>query len=511
MADLYVDGNQQEGFIHPELYGQFSEHLGRGIYQGIYVGEHSEIPNINGMRKDVVDALKEMKVPVLRWPGGCFADEYHWKDGVGPVADRKRIVNVNWGGVVEDNSFGTHEFFELCRQLGCKSYINGNVGSGTVQEMEEWIEYMTFEGESPMSDMRKKNGREKPWKVDYFGIGNENWGCGGNMTPQYYANLYRRYQTFVRNYNPDHCIFKVCCGANVDDYEWTDEVMKTCAYKVPKHLHCFMDGISLHYYTIPGDGWNAKGSATEFTEDEYYTTLHKTKRMEELIKNHTNIISRYADPDQVGLIVDEWGCWYDVEPGTNPGFLYQQNSMRDAIVAAINFDIFNHNCKVVRMANIAQTVNVLASSILTEGSDMILTPTYYAFHMYRYHQGAQLVHSYLSGNSEIGTTDENRIAKLTQSVSRSEDGILNLTISNVSTDKEEQVKVHFADAADLKVVEARILAGDMDAHNTFEQHDMVTEQDFTKYQRQGSDLVITMPACSIVLLRVEGAADGKDR
>ena len=256
MAKLFINEKKQKGHINPEIYGHFSEHLGRCIYEGLYVGENSEIPNIHGMRKDVVDALKDMKIPVLRWPGGCFADEYHWKDGIGPKESRKKMVNTNWGGVTEDNSFGTHEFFELCEQLGCKTYINGNVGSGTVQEMSEWIEYMTFDGVSPMAELRKQNGHEKPWKVDYFGVGNENWGCGGNMTPEYYGNLYRRYQTFVRNYAGNGPIQKICCGANSGDYAWTKDVLATCYMApAPEHAHGFMEGLSLHYYTLPEDDW----------------------------------------------------------------------------------------------------------------------------------------------------------------------------------------------------------------------------------------------------------------
>ena len=286
MAKLYINEKNQKGHINAEIYGNFSEHLGRCIYEGLYVGENSEIPNTNGMRNDVVAALREMKLPVLRWPGGCFADEYHWMEGIGPKESRKKMINTNWGGVIEDNSFGTHEFFELCEQIGCKTYINGNVGSGTVQEMSEWIEYMTFDGVSPMAELRKKNGHEKPWKVDYFGIGNENWGCGGNMTPDYYANLYRRYQTFVRNYKKDEHIFKICGGPNVDDTYWTEHVLKTCYENAPEGSHGFMDGLSMHYYVHP-EGWEQKGSATEFDEKTWYKTLWKALYIEDLIKMHT--------------------------------------------------------------------------------------------------------------------------------------------------------------------------------------------------------------------------------
>lgn len=262
MAKLVIDANRKLSKINKEIQGQFSEHLGRCIYEGLYVGENSDIPNVNGMRTDVVEALKNIKVPVLRWPGGCFADEYHWKDGIGPKESRKKMINTNWGGVVEDNSFGTHEFFELCRQIGCETYINGNMGSGTVQEMSEWVEYMTFDGVSPMADLRAENGHEKPWTVDFFGIGNENWGCGGNMNPEFYGNMYRRYQTFVRDYDGNKKIRKIACGANSDDYEWTQEVMKACFRRISPQQHGMMDGLSLHYYTVP-ETWDHKGSATE--------------------------------------------------------------------------------------------------------------------------------------------------------------------------------------------------------------------------------------------------------
>ncbi len=327
-----------------------------------------DIPNVNGMRTDVVDALKEMKIPVLRWQGGCFADEYHWMDGIGPK-EKKKMINTHWGGVVEDNSFGTHEFFELCRQLGCKTYVNGNLGSGTVREMSEWVEYITFNGVSPMADLRKENGHEDPWTIDYFGVGNENWGCGGNMRPEHYADEYRRYQTYVRNYAGNQPINKICCGPNVDDYEWTKKVMATCFDHCDPKLHGLMDGLSLHYYTLPEteDDWNIKGSATKFTEDIFYQTLKRGYFMEELINRHGAIMDEY-DPDKnIGLIVDEWGIWSDVEPGTNPGFLYQQNTMRDALVAGMTLNIFNKHSDRVKMACIAQLINVLQSVMLTDG------------------------------------------------------------------------------------------------------------------------------------------------
>ena len=377
MDKYLINPNHKISKINKDIYGHFAEHLGRCIYEGIYVGENSKIPNVNGMRIDVVNALKDMGIPVLRWPGGCFADEYHWKDGIGDKANRKKMINTHWGGVVEDNSFGTHEYFELCRQLGCDTYINGNVGSGSVKEMNEWVEYMTFDGVSPMAELRKQNGSEKPWKINYFGVGNESWGCGGNMDPEYYGCLYKRYNTYVRDYNSNNKIKRIACGPNVDDYHWTREVMD----KVKHHAQ----GISLHYYTIPGDTWEHKGSATEFDTKEYYKTLAKAYRIEELINNHIAVMNSVNPQQWVNLVVDEWGTWYDVEPGTNPGFLYQQNTMRDAMVAALTLNIFNKHSDRIMMANIAQTVNVLQAMILTDAQKMVLTPTYYVFKMFKEH------------------------------------------------------------------------------------------------------------------------------
>ena len=500
MATLYINEKKKKGRIEPEIYGHFSEHLGRCIYEGLYVKEDSGIPNKNGMRTDVVEALKEMQIPVLRWPGGCFADEYHWKDGIGPKETRKRMINTHWGGVVEDNSFGTHEFFELCEQLGCKTYVNGNVGSGTVQEMSEWVEYMTFDGVSPMAQLRKENGHEKPWKVDYFGVGNENWGCGGNMTPEYYANLYRRYQTYVRHYDSAAPIQKICGGPNVDDTNWTKKVLDTC-YASPNNpsAHGFMDGLSLHYYVHPG-GWDKKGSATDFDEKTWYLTMEKALYIEELINMHSRIMDEFDPEKKIGLMVDEWGCWFDVEPGTNPGFLYQQSTMRDALVAAGSLNIFNRHCDRVKLACIAQMVNVLQSVVLTEGDKMILTPTYHVFHMYRHHQGAQLLDSELAGTETAGA-GESSVPALQESVSMQEDGTVIVTIANMSVEKSYPVDLIFMEKKP-ESTEARILTNEMHAKNTFEEPDVVKEEDFDGVTLTERGASFTIPACSVVSLRL---------
>ncbi len=501
MAKLYINEKKKKGHINPEIYGHFSEHLGRCIYEGLFVKKDSGIPNINGMRTDVVEALKDIQIPVLRWPGGCFADEYHWMDGIGPKKNRKKMINTHWGGVLEDNSFGTHEFFELCRQLGCKTYINGNVGSGSVKEMSEWVEYMTFDGISPMADMRRENGHDKPWRVDYFGIGNENWGCGGNMTPEYYGNLYRRYQTYVRHYGKAAPINKICGGPNADDDNWTKKVLETC-YASPhpeNDFHGFMDGLSLHYYVHPG-GWDNKGSATDFDEKTWYQTMDKALYMDKLIRLHGAIMDQYDPEKKIGLIVDEWGTWYEVEPGTNPGFLYQQNTMRDALVAALTLNIFNKHCDRVKMACIAQMVNVLQSVILTEGDKMLLTPTYHIFRMYKDHQGAELVESFLTEEETTGM-EEYEMPALQESVSMKEDGSILVTLANLSVSDRHFVEIVFAKKKP-KEVKAEILNGEIHAHNTFEEPEKVKGKAFEDFAVTDEGISFIIPACSVISLHV---------
>lgn len=465
--------------ISKYIYGHFAEHLGRCIYEGIYAGEDSSIPNVNGMRTDVVEALKNIKIPVLRWPGGCFADEYHWKDGIGPKENRKKIVNTNWGGVTENNHFGTHEYFELLRQLGCDAYINGNVGSGTVQEMQEWIEYMTMDGESPMANLRRKNGHDAPWKVKFFGVGNESWGCGGNMRPDYYADEYRRYQTFVRQYGKDK-IYKIACGPNIDDYNWMDRVMAIAAP--------FMDGISLHHYALTG-AWEDKGPALDFEESQWWSLLKSAKKMDELITKHSTIMDKYDPDKRVSLIVDEWGSWLAVEPGTNPGFLYQQNTIRDAMVAALTLNIFHKHADRIHMANIAQTVNVLQAMILTEGDKMVKTPSYHVFDLYKVHQDADLVASY---------GDESETLSYTVS---KKDGVISISVCNYSLTETQTLDVagEFGDT----IAEARYITADkVDAHNDFEHPENITIKDFDGAKLVDSQLSITILPMSVATVRI---------
>ncbi len=481
---VYVHLDQTGPQINPEIYGHFAEHLGRCIYGGIYVGEKSTIPNVRGFRSDVIQALKELEVPVLRWPGGCFGDTYHWRDGLGPRETRPSIVNVYWGGVTEDNSFGTHEFLDFCELIGAEAYINLNVGSGTVQEASEWVDYITSANESPMTKLRKENGRSTPWNVKYFGIGNENWGCGGNMTPEYYADLFRQFSTYCRG-----DIYRIAGGPNVDDYNWTRVLMeKTKGYP------WLIQGLSLHNYTLP-EGWNNKVSATKFDETGWMHTMQQSMRTDQLITRHSAIMDQYDPAKRIGLVVDEWGTWFQVEPGTNPGFLYQQSSLRDALVASIHLNTFNQHADRVKMANIAQMINVLQSVILTENEKMVLTPTYYVFKMYKVHQGATLLP--LNFQSPEYQLNGEKIQALNASASI-KDGVINLTIANLDPNQDHEIVLNLS-ADGYRNTTGEIITGtNMQDFNDFGQAEKVSLKPFKTPALKNNQLKVIIPAKSVV-------------
>lgn len=488
MKKLTIHQNKTLSHINKEIYGHFSEHLGKCIYDGIYVGENSDIPNKNGVRQDVIDALKEIKIPVLRWPGGCFAEEYHWMDGIGKKDERPVRINTCWGGVEETNHFGTHEFFNLCEELGCEAYLAANMSGGTVWEMQSWIEYITYDGNSELALLRKKNGREKPWKLKYVGVGNENWGGGGNMRPEFYADEYRKYQTFCKDYSGNR-LLKIACGAGDGDYNWTKTVIESIRRSNPY-------GISLHHYCIPTGKWDKKGSAKSFSDEEYLYTVKDAMLMDELVKKHGYIIKGLENKNNpIALIVDEWGVWCDVEEDTNPAFLYQQNSMRDAIVAALTLNIFNKNSDIVKMANLAQTVNVLQSVILTDKKQMLKTPTFYVFKMFAPHQENELVDSYLENEAL-----PNGIDSLTHSVSVNKDGELVVTLCNASLDTEQEIEFDFDGSREYQVESCEILTSKKEDYNSFECKDKVISKPYDNYQKENGKLTLMLPAISVVSL-----------
>lgn len=478
--------------IDKHIYGHFSEHLGRCIYDGFYVGEqNTTIPHRDGVRLDVVDALKKLKIPNLRWPGGCFADTYHWKDGVGPKADRPSIVNTWWGGVTENNSFGTHDFLNMCELIGTEPYLSANVGSGTVQELAEWIQYTNFDGSSPMSDWRKANGREKPWSVKYWGIGNEAWGCGGNMTAEYYANVYRQYATFMTGWN-NTTLFRIASGANSNDYHWTEVLMRD----IP---HRLLDGVALHHYSVID--WNKKGSATAFSEQEYFSTLKQALQMEELVTKHSAIMDKYDPDKKVALVVDEWGGWYDVEPGTNPGFLYQQNTIRDAMLAGVTLNIFNNHSARVRMANLAQTVNVLQAVILTNETKMLLTPTYHVMEMYNVHQDATLLP--VTFTSSDYTLGNDKLPAISASASKDDKGVVHISLVNIDPKQANEINLVLEEKKYATVTGRILTATKIQDYNSFEKPDAIKPVIFKDAKLKGNTVSIKLPARSVVVLELK--------
>ena len=489
---LVLVANHPGPVISKDIYGHFSEHLGNCIYGGLWVGPDSKIPNTYGIRNDVLFALREIKVPNLRWPGGCFADTYHWKDGIGPKEKRASIVNTNWGGVTEDNSFGTHEFMKLTELLGCDAYINGNVGSGSVKEMAEWIEYLTSDAVSPMTNLRKENGRDKPWKVKYFAIGNENWGCGGNMTDEFYANTMKQYSTFLGNYSGNQ-LYRVACGPSDYNFAWTETLMKDAGTRA------MFQGLSIHYYSVV-DGWGFKGSATKFDEREWFETMRLNLQMDFIIKGHAAIMDRYDPQKSKGLVVDEWGNWFNVEPGTNPGFLYQQNSMRDAVTAAIHLNIFNQHADRVKAANIAQMVNVLQSVILTKDDKMVLTPTYWVFKMFRVHQEAKLLN--LDIRCEDYVYGDKRIPAISASASVDKDGKVHISLANLNPNKSITITCPVIGESFKTVTGEVLTAKEMNSFNSFESPETVKPAAFNGFTLKDGILSIVMPSKSVVVLEL---------
>ena len=490
---VVVNVDLAEHQISKHIYGHFSEHLGRCIYGGFYVGEDNQlIPHQKGMRKDVVAALKKLEIPNLRWPGGCFADTYHWKDGIGPKDERPTIVNTWWGGTTEDNSFGTHEFLELCQQLDTEPFISGNIGSGTVQELSDWIQYTNAGHESPMSKLRTENGRKEPWSVKYWGVGNEAWGCGGNMRAEYYADLYRQYATYMNTAAKGSQLYRIAAGGYSDNVAWTEVLMKNIPLKL-------MEGISLHHYSVLS--WEAKGPSTEFTEEHYFSTMQKALAMEDHIKAHSTVMDKYDPKKTIGLIVDEWGGWYEVEPGTNPGFLFQQNTMRDAMIAGTTLNTFNNHCERVKMANLAQTINVLQAVILTDKEKMLLTPTYHVLEMYKVHQDAKLIPIHLkSTDYEFG---DKILQSVSASASTNSEGKVHISLVNIHAKEAQKIQIAIR-GMDAKTMQGRLLTADkLQIHNTFDKPEMVQPTVFNGATLEGGTITMELPPFSVVVLAIE--------
>ena len=499
---LSIDGqaNPNNKVLDPNVFGQFAEHLGTGIYSGVWVGKDSKIPNTRGIRNDVVGALKELKIPNVRWPGGCFADDYHWRHGIGPQETRPTRVNFLWGRALEPNSFGTHEFMDFIEQIGSNAYISGNMGSGSPQEMQDWLEYMTSDQQTSLAMERKKNGREMPFKVKFFGVGNETWGCGGSMTAEFHAHQYRNFATYARNFDleqqkGDTKMLRIASGANADDYNWTEALMKI---KKDIIFSWGMDGISLHYYSGYNQ-WPPHYSATEFGEDEYAHVIKSGYKMDTLIKNHSAIMDKYDAEKTVALVVDEWGAWYKPTEGTEPGFLQQQNSARDAVLAAVHFHIFSRHADRVRMANVAQMTNVLQAMILTKDEKMVLTPTYHAFKMYVPFQGGTILPvNYDSGEYKFKDVS---LPKLDISAVKGLDGKIYIGLINIDHNSPQTIDIATLGLAATSYSGESLSTSRADAINTFEKPIEVMPKPISGTKQRGA-LKIELPPHSVSVIKL---------
>ena len=489
---ITVNADQGGPTISRQLFGQFAEHLGRGIYEGLWVGANSHIPNTRGIRNDVVAALQELHVPNVRWPGGCFADEYQWRNGIGTATERPATLNPNWGGVIEPNTFGTHEFLDFVQQIGAEAYISVNVGSGSAKEAADWFEYLTTSQPTALAQQRAANGHPQPFGVSYLGIGNESWGCGGSMTADYYVSQLRIYARYTRNYNAQHPMKKIAVGPDGDDTSYTETVMK--AWK-ERNWSWDIDGLSLHYYTV--GGWPPRYRATDFGEDEYAALLKETLRMDELIRTHSAIMDKYDPEKKIALVVDEWGAWLAPTPGSQQGFLEQQNSQRDAIIAALNINTFARHAERVRMANIAQMVNVLQAMLLTDQEKLVKTPTYHVFRMYVPFQDAVFVpitldpQTYVHGDIQLRRVDA--IA------ARDRGGKLWIAITNVDPRRAVRIRIASGGQKYASLSGETLAAPKIDSVNTFEAPNTVAPKP-VKSRRSGGAMALELTPASVTVV-----------
>ena len=502
-ARFTVRADAPASVINRNIYGHFVEHLGRGVYEGIWVGEDSKIPNTRGIRNDVVEALKKIDPPVVRWPGGCFADTYHWRDGIGPRADRPARANTSWGKV-ETNAFGTHEFMDFVEQIGAKPYVGVNMGTSTTAEARAWMEYMTAPADSPAAAERVKNGHAQPWDVPYLGVGNESWGCGGSMRADFYADQFRLYQTFLHSYSGPKPMM-IASGADTDDYLWTEKVMAKAMkwrerpapmlYDDPEPL---MGGLSLHFYALTANDWHKKGDAVAFSEDEWFSNLQRALTLDEVISKHAAIMDHYDPQKQVAMVVDEWGTWFKGTPGQSS--LWQQNTLRDALVAGIELNIFHKHSDRVRMANIAQMVNVLQAMILTQGDQMIVTPTYHVFEMYKVHQDATNLP--IEINSPRYSYGDQSIAALSVSASRDKAGLIHVSIVNLDPSKPAHIRANLKGVTIVSATGRVLTAPAMNDHNAFGEPDRFEPKPLDGISFSGSQVSADLPSKSVTVLTI---------
>jgi len=503
-ARVTVNASQPGAIIDPNIYGQFVEHLGRGVYEGVWVGPDSPIPNTRGIRNDVVKALRAIKIPLIRWPGGCFAETYHWRDGIGPRGERPRGVNTAWGDEVESNHFGTHEFMDLVEQIGAKPFISVNLASGSPAEAQAWMQYMTGPASSGAGQERARNGRSEPWKVPFIGIGNETWGCGGNMTAEFYSDIYRQYASVLQPYG-----MLIASDANSDDYAWNEIFLKRALYRhAPDHGTTLayiakqqqIGMVSVHFYTFAGNDWGKKSPAIGFGETDWARAMERTWKTDEMVARHSALLDRHDPAGKVGISFSEWGAWWATDKD-RPSNLYQANTLRDAVIAGLTLNIFQNHAARVRMANLAQMVNVLQSLVLTRGGEMLLTPTYHVFDLYQGHQGAKLLPSRVEAAAY--SVDTTTVPSISVSASRRADGVITLTLVNLDAKRDAKVRIDLQGVVVGKASGRVVTAKAMDAQPAFGKPDPLAPSPLQQVQVRGGAVSLTAPAKSVLVLEMQ--------
>jgi len=503
-ARITIEADRPGAVINPNIYGQFVEHLGRGVYEGIWVGADSPIANTRGIRNDIVAALRRIHIPLVRWPGGCFAETYHWRDGIGPRADRARGVNTAWGDELETNHFGTHEFMDFVEQVGAQPFISVNLASGSPAEAQAWMQYLTGPASSGAGQERARNGRSEPWKVPFIGIGNETWGCGGNMTAEFYADVYRQYVSVLKPYGT-----LIASDANSDDYEWTETLLKRALYRHPPQMPTTLaylgkqpqiNMISIHFYTFSGNDWGMKSPAVGFTKVDWARSMERTWKTDEMIARHSAILDRHDSAGQVGISFSEWGTWWATDK-KRPSNLYQANTLRDAVIAGLTLNIFQNHAARVRMANLAQMVNVLQALILTDKEKMLLTPTYHVFDLYQKHQGATLLPTRLEAPEYM--FEGVKMPALSASASRTADGGITVSIVNLDPDRAANIELDTRGQSVRAVTGRVITAANMDARPEFGGSDPLSPTRLEKISpgRRGG-VTLVAPAKSVVVVEL---------
>jgi alpha-L-arabinofuranosidase len=515
---VVVDTSAPGPEIDRHIYGQFIEHGGSVIYDGVWVGEHSAIPNAHGYRKDVVDALQSIHVPVVRWPGGCFADQYDWRDGIGPRGKRPVRANKMWGGL-DSNAFGTHEFLNFAELIGADAYISGNVGSMTPRDMSQWLEYMTSSEKTALAEERRRNGRAKPWRVRYFGIGNEIWGCGGMMRPEYAGDVTVRYSYYLEGFHdpehpdPDRTLIKVASGptGNIAGYEAFTEGMMGRAKKFIEDLN--FGALSLHYYATPlaadqevaTDDLNAPPgapkaptgtAATGFGEDTWANLLRSARGIDHVIGVVSAIMDKYDPDKKVALFVDEWGAYHEPEGGGIQSFGSAQNTLLDAEIAALSLNAFQRHADRVKMANITMMINAGQALILTKERNMLLTPTYHIFDMYQPFRGAVTYGASASG--AFYCVDGHCMPAVDVSAAKGKDGKLYLALINVDPNRAADITTNLTGRS-----HGRVLTGPaMDTHNTFEAPLTVHPMPFAGDNLNGK-VIFHLPPKAVAVVAIE--------